>query len=119
MSAKIIPLKLENKAYAQDHKAVEVVYGEEKYLMDLTLDLYLIQNEFQTKHFGFTTDMENTYDIIPISLVKKMDKNIGIEKEKEFFEQKLEKFLFCNFNRTIICNNLILHHKHIYSQIFS
>ena len=36
--------------------------------------------------------MENTYDIIPISLVKKMDKNIGIEKEKEFFEKKLEKF---------------------------
>lgn len=92
LSAKIIPLKLENKAYAQDHKAVEVVYGEEKYLMDLTLDLYLIQNEFQTKHFGFTTDIENTYDIIPISLVKKMDKNIGIEKEKEFFEKKLEKF---------------------------
>lgn len=29
LSAKIIPLKLENKAYAQDHKAVEVVYGEE------------------------------------------------------------------------------------------
>ena len=48
MSAKIKPLKLENKAYAQDHKAVEVMYGEEKYLMDLTLDLYLIQNEFQT-----------------------------------------------------------------------
>ena len=68
------------------------MYGEEKYLMDLTLDLYLIQNEFQTKHFGFTTDMENTYDIIPIGLVKKMDKNIGIEKEKEFFEKKLEKF---------------------------
>ena len=69
LSAKIIPLKLENKAYAQDHKAVEVVYGEEKYLMDLTLDLYLIQNEFQTKHFGFTTDMENNYDIIQIIIV--------------------------------------------------
>ena len=69
LSAKIIPLKLENKAYAQDHKAVERVYGEEKYLMDLTLDLYLIQNEFQTKHFGFTTDIENTYDNNPNSIV--------------------------------------------------
>lgn len=91
LNSRTIPLKLNNKAYAQDHEAVEVTYGEEKYLMDLTLDLYLIQNEFQTKHFGYTSNSENTYDIIPISVVKNMDKNIGLEKEKEFFETKLKR----------------------------
>lgn len=83
LSAKVIELKLKNKAYAQEHQAVEVVYGAEKYRMDLTLDLYLIQSEFQTKNFGYTTDEKNTYDIIPLSMTRKMDQKCGITLDKE------------------------------------
>ena len=47
LSAKIIPLKLENKAYAQDHKAVELVYGEEPvmYLYDTKTGLIKTDKE--------------------------------------------------------------------------
>lgn len=57
-----------------------------------------------------TITLEN---IDAIKLAKSKNIKIALATAREFSS------LFCNFNRTIICNNLILHHKHIYSQIFS
>lgn len=54
--------------------AVEFSNGE-KYLLDLTLDLYLIQSGCQTKHFGYTCP-NGEYDIMPLVECESIDKKI-------------------------------------------
>lgn len=72
------------------HEAIEItVDNSEKYLLDLTLDLYLIQSGCQTKQFGFTTNLEGTYDIIPLSDCKKMDTKMGLIKYGEYTDKKI------------------------------
>lgn len=71
------------------HKANSVEFSNgEKYLLDLTLDLYLIQSGCQTKHFGFTTP-NGEYDILPLSECEKIDKSFGIIKYGEYTDKKI------------------------------
>ena len=68
--------------YADHHVGNEVILYDNdqqiKLLLDLTLDLYLIQADCMTKHFGYEDDGTGTYDIIPLSDIRKMDKEIGL-----------------------------------------
>lgn len=71
------------------HKANSIEFSNgEKYLLDLTLDLYLIQSGCQTKHFGFTTP-NGEYDILPLLECEKIDKSFGIIKYEEYTDKKI------------------------------
>lgn len=80
----VIPRKIDNLrgAYGQDHVAnkVEVENNgvKECYLLDLTLDLFYIQSGLKTRHFGFETDINSTYDIIPQIDNIEMDKKLNL-----------------------------------------
>lgn len=81
VEAKVIKRTLEFRGHNNlgvSHVANEIKIGEEKYLLDLTLDLYLIQSGFQTQHFGYETNGNNDYEIIPLPDCKKMDEKLGI-----------------------------------------
>ena len=79
----------------KNHKANVVTLDTgEKFLLDLTLDLYLIQSGCQTKEFGFTTDKYGTYDIISLFECKNLDKKLGfninyLDKEIEELKGKI------------------------------
>lgn len=76
--------------YDVEHEAVEInIDNEEKYILDLTLDLYLIQSGCQTKQFGYTGDMEGTCDIIPLSECQKMDEKMGLIKYGEYTDKRI------------------------------
>ena len=68
--------------YANHHVGNEVIVDDngekKKLLLDLTLDLYLIQADCMTKHFGYEDDGTGTYDIIPLIDIRKMDEEIGL-----------------------------------------
>ena len=49
-----------------------------KYILDLTLDLYLIQSGCQTKSFAYETDSLNTYEIIPSTDIVNIDEKLGL-----------------------------------------
>lgn len=55
---------------------VETENGE-KYILDLTKDLYRIQNNLQTKEFGFASYVDDDYDIISLREAREMDNKIG------------------------------------------
>lgn len=75
-----------------EHVAVEVeLPNGEKYLFDLTLDLYLIQSGCMTKHFGFETDANGSYDIIALSQCQKMDEKLGLIKNGEYTDKVISK----------------------------
>src|SRR5574344_1784141 len=89
--AKIIERPREGRGnYKVEHQAVEVETSKgNKYLLDLTLDLYLIQSGCQTKQFGFTTDMYGTYDIIPLNDCEKMDRRLNLIKNREYTDKRI------------------------------
>lgn len=85
IEAKVIERKLPNirEEYGQNHVANSVrvrnSYGDyESYLLDLTLDLYLIQAGCRTLHFGYETGPNGEYDIIPQTDTDIIDDNINI-----------------------------------------
>lgn len=85
VESKIIARKLDNIRgnYGHDHLANEVrikIDDEtyETYLLDLTLDLFLIQSDCKTKHFGYETSIDKDYDIIPQIDNKEMDEKLGL-----------------------------------------
>lgn len=67
--------------------AVEFSNGE-KYLLDLTLDLYLIQSGCQTKHFGYTCP-NGEYDIMPLVECESIDKKYGLIKFGEYTDKRI------------------------------
>ena len=74
------------------HLANEVTIDSgEKYTFDLTLDLYLIQSGCQTKQFGYTSDIENTCDIIPLVECERMDRKLGLIKGGEYTDSKITR----------------------------
>ena len=77
IKANVIERKMDIRGrYEVEHQANEVILPSgEKYILDLTLDLYLIQSGCQTKHFDYETDASGEYDIIPLCDIKDMDKN--------------------------------------------
>ena len=68
---------------------VELSTGE-KFILDLTLDLHLIQSGCQTSEFGFTT-MNGDEDIISINECKSMDQKLGLIKNGEYTDEKINK----------------------------
>lgn len=74
-----------------EHVANEVIMPTgERYILDLTLDLYLIQSGCKTKQFGFTTDASGNYDIISLAECREMDKKLGLLKE-EYTDDKINR----------------------------
>lgn len=66
--------------YGEDHVANEVIVdsteGKLRLMLDLTLDLFLIQSDCYTKHFGYEDDGTG-YDIISKVEDVEMDKKLG------------------------------------------
>lgn len=88
---------IERKADIKGTNGVEHVANEvtldtgEKLILDLTLDLYLIQSGCQTKQFGYTTDVNNTCDIISLRECEEMDKKLGLIKNGEYTDKKIQR----------------------------
>ena len=62
----------------------------EKFILDLTLDLHLIQSGCQTMEFGYTT-MYGDEDIISLRECEKMDEKLGFIKNGEYTDLKIKK----------------------------
>lgn len=88
---------IERKAEIRGLRGVEHVANEvtlitgEKLILDLTLDLYLIQSGCQTKQFGYTTNIENTCDIISLKECEEIDKRLGLIKNGEYTDKKIKQ----------------------------
>ncbi|MBQ6323614.1 MAG: hypothetical protein IJI22_02145 [Bacilli bacterium] len=100
INARIVRRVLTNARgyYGNDHVAVEVQLEENgmplKLLLDLTLDLYNIQSDCQTKHFGFEDDGSGEYDIISQPENLEMDKKLGfVEDERDYRDYRIEETL--------------------------
>ena len=91
VKSKIIERKMDYRGHQQlglEHVANEVtIDGVGKFILDLTLDLYLIQSGYQTEHFGLDyfkdhkIDLQYTqegYDIISLRECRMLDEKIGI-----------------------------------------
>jgi len=91
--AQVITRELPGVNYAQNHVATAVFLGSgEKYILDLTLDLYLIQSGCQTEDFAFTTDAYSTYDILPLADIQVIDQRIGLLPGEIYTNQKNETY---------------------------
>lgn len=81
--------------YADHHVANEVVLydgdKELKLLLDLTLDLYLIQSDCMTRHFGYEDDGTGTYDIIPLTDIREIDKRAGLVTEDGYTDDRINE----------------------------
>jgi len=82
--------------FGNDHIAVEVELEEKglplKLLLDLTLDLYNIQADCQTKHFGYEDDGSGSYDIVSQRENLEMDKKLGfVDDERDYKEYQIEE----------------------------
>jgi len=75
--------------FTEKHKANEVIIGNEKYILDLTLDLFLIQSGCRTKEFGFSSSPDVDYDIISLNECEEMDKKMGLIKNGEYTDKKI------------------------------
>lgn len=79
-----------------DHVANAVSFTDSKtglsynIILDLTLDLYRIQANMQTKQFGFTSDMYSNYDIISLKECRDMDENLGFIGINSYFDDKVK-----------------------------
>ncbi len=87
IEANVINRSLENirGSYGDGHQAVEAKVkiddnNYETYLLDLTLDLYLIQSGCRTKHFAFESGTFGEYDIIPQIETEEMDQKLNLIK---------------------------------------
>ena len=98
VQCRIISRKLNNARgqYGEDHVANEVIINDNDYelklLLDLTLDLYLIQSDCYTLHFGYEDDGTGTYDIISQNENKQMDIKLGFSiDEEDYTNDRIEK----------------------------
>ncbi len=82
--SEIVPRVLKNARghYGHDHVGNLVTINENgetlRLLLDLTLDLYLIQSESMTMHFGYDDDGSGTLDIISQNEDRLMDAKLGL-----------------------------------------
>ena len=75
--------------FDEKHKANEIIIGNEKYLLDLTLDLQLIQSGCKTKEFGFSSTIDGGYDILSLQECEKMDKRLGLLTSNDYTDKKI------------------------------
>lgn len=78
IKSEVIERKIEGHRYEQEHLANIVTINDEKYLLDLTLDLYRIHFDLKTKEFGFSGYTNYDLDIMPQSENIKMDEHLGL-----------------------------------------
>lgn len=62
----------------------------EKFILDLTLDLHLIQSGCRTMEFGYTT-MFGDEDIISLRECEKIDRKLGLIKFGEYTDEKINR----------------------------
>ncbi len=88
IKSKTIERKTPNKIYDYEHAAniVELSTGE-KYLLDLTVDLYLIQSGCQTHEFG--TCNEEDSDTISNSRLEAIDERLNLITYGEYTDKKI------------------------------
>lgn len=98
IKASVIERKLDNNRneYGNNHVAnkVEVMINEkqhETYLLDLTLDLYLIQSGCRTMHFGYEDNINGEYDIIPQIVNYEIDKKLGLLTNDNYTNRKINE----------------------------
>lgn len=65
----------------------------EKYVMDLTLDLYNIQSGCKTREFGFST-INGDEDIISLKECEIIDKKLGLIKNNSYNDDKIDELSF-------------------------
>lgn len=92
--------------YGEDHVANEVIVdsteGKIRLMLDLTLDLYLIQSDCYTKHFGYEDDGTG-YDIISKVEDIEMDKKLGfVMDENDYTDTRINnaKELIKEYSKT-------------------
>ncbi len=89
IKSEIVERNVDSRGRVDGHKCNVVSIGNEKYVLDLTLDLYLIQAGFQTKNFGYYTTIYGDEDIIPLADLEEMDKKLGLIKFGEYTDKKV------------------------------
>ena len=82
------PLTIRGTPRAHKCNLITLNTGE-KYILDLTLDLFLIQSGFQTKNFGFSTTIYGDEDILSLNECEEMDKKMGLIKFGEYTDKKI------------------------------
>jgi len=85
------------------HKAnLVTLFNGEKYILDLTQDLFLIQSGCQTREFGYSTNAGNE-DIIPRRECRLMDEKLGFIKDGKYtddlIEEEVDNVNFNNYSK--------------------
>lgn len=115
----------EDEEYSEtEHMATKIkTKNGEKYLLDLTLDLFRIQNNLQTKEFGYSSYIDDDYDIISLREAREMDNKIGYtfngiymnefinQMKKEMLDDELVKEYVIGNNIQKINHDTILKYK--------
>ena len=76
IKSNIVERKIPFHVYDQEHQANLITINNEKYLIDLTLDLYRIHYGLSTQEFGYSIYEDS--DIITKQDCEKMDKELGL-----------------------------------------
>lgn len=76
---RVMDRRVINREYRKiEHIATKVETSDgQKHILDLTKDLFRIQNNLQTKEFGYASYIDDDYDIISLREVREMDNKIG------------------------------------------
>ena len=78
IKSEVIERKNINRPYNKEHVCNVITIGNEKYLLDLSLDLYRIHFDLKTKDFGYSGHPNMELDIISQNECTKMDKALGL-----------------------------------------
>ena len=88
IKSRTIEIKNKNNHFNIEHTVNEVELSTgEKYLIDLTLDLYLIQSGCMTRHFGEYGKDE--YDTLSNSKLSAIDEYLHLVKYDEYMDKKI------------------------------
>lgn len=97
----IIERTINDKKYDQEHLCnIITINDNEKYLLDLSLDLFRIHFNLRTKEFGYSGFMNYDLDIIPPSDTDEMDKKLGLYEDgyiDESIKRTKEELSFMDF----------------------
>ncbi len=88
IQSRTVKRKTQNRLYELEHVANEVTLSTgERYILDLTVDLYLIQSGCQTHEFG--SYGEDDYDTISESKLEAIDEKLHLIKYGEYTDKKI------------------------------
>lgn len=93
IESSIVVRDIPQRNYSTQHEAVAIcVENGERYLLDLTLDLFLIQSDCRTMNFGYSTDDESSYDILPSKVTEMMDEKLNILPKNGYLDNEIKNF---------------------------